>query len=419
MSEIQKPKEKNRMCRACGYLLTNTFINLGAMPLANSLLEEEQLYLPEVTYPLHAFICDNCFLAQVEQFNPPADIFSDYVYFSSFSDTCLNHASRYVEDIVQQIGLDEKSFVVELASNDGYLLQHFLRKRIPVLGIEPATNVAKTALERGVPTWNDFFCRTLAAKVSKQYGHADLIVANNVLAHVPELNDFISGLKALMKPDGIATIEFPHLLYLLQNTQFDTIYHEHFSYFSFAAAERVFSRHGLVIFDVEELPTHGGSLRIYVCHENDNTRHEEERVLRMREKEREAELECIKTYTGFAKKSECVKRDLLAFLVKAKTEGKRVACYGAAAKGSTLLNYCGIGRDLIEFVVDRSPHKQGKFMAGSHIPIRHPDVVAEFKPDYLLILAWNLREEIAEQMDYIRKWGGEFVLPIPNVEVTA
>jgi len=408
---------KEKICRCCGEVLYISFLDLGAMPLANSLLTAEQLDAPEVCYPLHAFVCGRCFLVQLAQYNAPEDMFSDYVYFSSFSDTWLAHARDYIAEMVPHLGLGSESLVVEIASNDGYLLQYFVEKDIPVLGIEPAGNVAQVAIKKGIPTKVAFFGEAFARELEEGGKQADLIVANNVLAHVPDLNDFVAGMKRLLKSDGVASVEFPHLLNLIAETQFDTIYHEHFSYFSFGAAERVFARHGLKVFDVKDLPTHGGSLRLYVAHADDETRVETTRVAKLRQRERTAGLAEIDSYAEFANKVELLKLDLLSFFVHAKRNRKRIVAYGAAAKGNTLLNYCGIGNDFIDFVVDRSPHKQGLFLPGTHIPVYDPDKVSEAKPDYVLILPWNIKDEIIQTTGYIREWGGRFVVPIPSVEV--
>jgi len=354
---------------------------------------------------------------QLEEFESPESIFSDYAYFSSYSDTWLRHARTYVDKMITLFGIDTQSYVIEIASNDGYLLQYFVEKGIPVLGIEPATNVAKVAKQKGIPTEVIFFGTQTAKRLAKEDKYADLLLGNNVLAHVPDLNDFVAGLKILLKPQGIITMEFPHLMRLMEEAQFDTIYHEHFSYFSFLAAETVFAAHGLTIFDVEELSTHGGSLRIYVRHKEDNTKPISERVPELRQREIDAGYTDINYYLTFNEKVKTIKRDILNFLIKAKDEDKTIVGYGAPAKGNTLLNYCGIRTDFIDYTVDRNPYKQGRYLPGSHIPIEAPDKIRETKPDYVFILPWNIKGEIMEQMAFINEWGGKFVVPIPRVMV--
>jgi SAM-dependent methyltransferase len=371
----------------------------------------------EPYYPLKVFLCTQCWLVQLPAAAPPEEIFSDYAYFSSFSETWLKHAEKYVEQMVGRFGFDEKNRVVEIASNDGYLLQYFVQRGIPVLGIEPAANVAEVAVDKGIPTWVKFFGVETAKNLIAEGNAADLLVGNNVLAHVPDLNDFIAGMKIALKPDGIITMEFPHLMRLMAENQFDTIYHEHFSYFSFLSVEQAFARHDLTLFDVEELPTHGGSLRIYGCHTENGTHAVTENVTELRKCELNAGFDRLETYQDFAGKVEETKRSLLAFLIQAKREGKTVVGYGAAAKGNTLLNYCGVRSDFIDYTVDVNPHKQGNFLPGTRIPIYAPDRIRETKPDYVLILPWNLRDEVTAQMAYIREWGGRFVIPIPQVEV--
>ena len=372
----------------------------------------------EPFYPLHAYVCEKCFLVQLEEFEPPERIFTDdYAYFSSYSDSWLAHAKAYTEAMVARFGLGPSSFVVEIASNDGYLLQYFVAQGVPVLGIEPAANVAAAAEKKGVPTLVKFFGTKTAAELSTAGRKADLIAGNNVLAHVPDLNDFVRGMSLLLKPDGVVTMEFPHLLRLMQENQFDTIYHEHFSYFSFVVAERVFAAHGLTLFDVEEIPTHGGSLRIYARHAANAALPVSPKVAELRGREQAAGLERAETYRSFAEQVKATKRGLLKFLIAAKESGKRVVGYGAPAKGNTLLNYCGVRSDLVEYTVDRSPHKQGRFLPGVHIPIYAPERIMETRPDYVLILPWNLKDEIVAQMAGIRAWGGRFVVPIPEVKV--
>jgi SAM-dependent methyltransferase len=404
-------------CRFCGTTLRTTFVDLGMSPLANGYLTAAQLHEMEPFYPLHVYVCERCLLVQLEEFASPAQIFGDYAYFASYSDTWLRHAERYCKRMMARFGLDAQSQVVEIASNDGYLLQYFVAGGIPVLGIEPAANVARVATEHGIPTRVEFFGEDLARRMAVEGMQADLVVANNVLAHVPELNDFVRGLKLLLKPQGAISLEFPHLLRLMADNQFDTIYHEHFSYFSFTTVEKIFAAHGLRLFDVEELPTHGGSLRIYASHAEDASKAVSSRVMDLRATEEAAGLLCLASYQSYAERVEETKRKLLAFLIAAKCDGKSIVGYGAPAKGNTLLNYCGIRVDFIDYTVDRSPHKQGHFLPGTHIPIYHPDQIKETQPDYLLILPWNLADEITAQMEYIRDWGGQFVVPIPAVGV--
>jgi 2-polyprenyl-3-methyl-5-hydroxy-6-metoxy-1,4-benzoquinol methylase len=406
------------VCRFCASPLKTTFSDLGMSPLSNSYLKPEQLGKRESFYPLHAWVCEKCLLVQLEQFEPPERIFNDeYAYFSSFSDSWLAHAKAYVEAMVQRFGLGTKHLAVEIASNDGYLLQYFVQRGVQVLGIEPAANCAQAAEKKGVPSLVKFFGTRTADELVAQGRKADLLLGNNVLAHVPDLNDFVQGMKRLLTPSGVITMEFPHLLNLIEQNQFDTIYHEHFSYFSFVTVERVFAKHGIVLFDVEELATHGGSLRIYGRHDSDASKPVGPRVAALKERERRAGLERIETYEAFDEKVKRTKRRLLEFLVKAKEEGKQIAGYGAPAKGNTLLNYCGVRTDFIDFTVDRSPHKQGCFLPGTHIPILHPDKLKEARPDYVLILPWNIKDEIAAQVGYIREWGGRFVVPIPEVTI--
>jgi len=376
-----------------------------------------QLNHMEPFYPLLTYVCTNCHLVQLEEFVAPDDIFSEYAYFSSFSDSWVAHAKRYVDLVSERFNLDEASRVVEIASNDGYLLQHFVDKRIPCLGVEPAANVAQAALAKGVKSVVKFFGKQTARDIAEEFGHADLLLGNNVLAHVPQLNDFVGGLKILLAPDGVITMEFPHLLQLMRENQFDTIYHEHFSYFSFITVERVFAAHGITLFDVEDLPTHGGSLRIYGRHAEDTTKPVGERVTELRSRELDAGFDRLETYNGFSEQVKETKRKLLEFLIQAKRDGKSVAGYGAPGKGNTLLNYCGIRQDFLDYTVDRNPYKQGKFTPGTHIPIYGPEKISETKPDYLLLLPWNLQKEIMEQLGYIREWGGKFVVPIPETKI--
>jgi 2-polyprenyl-3-methyl-5-hydroxy-6-metoxy-1,4-benzoquinol methylase len=404
-------------CRACGEPLLETFVDLGMMPLSNAYIAPKYANCAEQTYPLHAYVCTRCFLVQIPAVETPQKIFSDYLYFSSYSETWLKHAARYAEDMVTRLGLSSDSLVIEVASNDGYLLQFFQRRGIPVLGIEPAANVARVAREKGIQTEIAFFGSETAERLKVAGKAADLIAANNVLAHVPDLNDFLLGFKILLKPEGVVTFEFPHLLALMRGNQFDTIYHEHFSYFSYLAAEAALARQGLKVFHVEEHPTHGGSLRIFARHAENDALVPTEAVARLRSLEEAAGLVELDTYRSFAAQAVRVKIELLDFLVGCYRANKRVVAYGAAAKGNTLLNYCGIGRELIPCCVDRSPHKQGHLLPGSHIPIRAPDAISELRPDYLFILPWNLKEEIVDQTSVIREWGGKYVVAIPQLEI--
>lgn len=407
----------NRNCRFCKASLSHTFCDLGLSPLSNSYLKEEDLSKKEPFYPLHAYVCDQCFLVQLEEFETPDQIFSDYAYFSSYSESWLKHAEKYANDMTRRFGYNSNSQVIEIASNDGYLLQYFVKKGIPVLGIEPAANVAAVAEKVGVPSLVKFFGVNTATELAKQGKKADLLLGNNVLAHVPDLNDFVAGMKIVLNPQGVITMEFPHLLRLMEENQFDTIYHEHFSYLSFLTVEKVFAKHGLTLFDVEELPTHGGSLRIYAKHTNDSSKSISYNVSELKERELKYGLNKLETYMMFDKKVQRTKESLLKFLTEAKMQGKTVIGYGAPAKGNTLLNFCGVKNDLIAYTVDRSPHKQGKYLPGTHIPIKSPETISSTKPDYLLILPWNLKDEIMQQMSGIRSWGGQFVVPIPKPEV--
>ena len=406
-----------RCCRFCGASLEHTFIDLGMSPLANSYVATEQLNRMEPFYPLHVYVCKECLLVQLEEFTSPQSIFGDYAYFSSYSDSWLQHAEKYVGLVYERFALGPRSHVIEIASNDGYLLQYFVKRGVPVLGIEPAVNVAKVAKKKGVPTLVKFFgvqtARTLAVRGKK----ADLLIGNNVLAHVPNINDFVGGLKIALKSQGVVTMEFPHVMRLMQENQFDTIYHEHFSYLSLLAVERIFDKHGLALFDVEELSTHGGSLRIYAKHSDDTSKSVGKRLVELREREASAGFDRLEHYLHFAKRVEETKRKLLAFLVAAKNDGKVIVGYGAPAKGNTLLNYCGIRSDFLDYTVDRSPYKQGYYLPGVRIPILSPDVIKQTKPDYVLILPWNIKDEVMQQMAFIREWGGRFVVPIPEVKV--
>ena len=404
-------------CLFCGAPLCHTLVDLGMSPLCESYLTADQLDQMEPFYPLHVWVCDGCFLVQVQEFVRPEAIFSDYAYFSSYSDSWLRHAKTYTELMVKRFGVNARSQVIEVGSNDGYLLQYFVAQGVPVLGIEPAANVARVAVERGVPTLTTMFGTEVARELAAAGTRADLLCGANVLAQVSNLNDFVRALKILLKPRGVITIEFPHLMRLMEENQFDTIYHEHFSYFSFITAEQIFAAHALTLFDVEALPTHGGSLRIYARHVEDDDKPVGPRVAELRAREEIAGFRRLDRYASFGDQVKETKRKLLDFLIGAKRQGKSVAGYGAPGKGNTLLNYCGIRTDFLDYTVDRSPHKQGKFLPGTHVPIFHPGRIRETKPDYVLILPWNLRDEIMEQMAHIREWGGQFVVPIPQVKV--
>jgi hypothetical protein len=405
-------------CRFCQTPLRHLFVSLGSSPLSNAFLRAEDLHKMEPYYPLDVYVCSNCLLVQLDEFEKPADIFNgDYAYFSSYSESWLSHCRQYVDMAVKRFGLNEGSSVVEIASNDGYLLQYFKKYDIPVLGIEPAANTAAVALANGIPTEIAFFDRKYAEKMGLEGRQADLIIGNNVLAHNPNINDFVGGLKLALKAGGAITMEFPHLVRLVEEVQFDTIYHEHFSYFSLLTVERIFRSHGLVIFDVEELPTHGGSLRIYAGHREDPGRSVSARVDDLRTREAAAGYGNIDHYLSFHRKVQSLKRDLLECLIALKREGKKIVGYGAPAKGNTLLNYCGIRTDFLDYTADRSPHKQNGYLPGSRIPVKHPDRIREDRPDYVLILPWNIQEEIVEQMGYIREWGGRFIIPVPHVRI--
>lgn len=406
------------VCRFCGSTRLRTFADLGMSPLCETYPAAKDFQKGEVYYPLHVYTCEKCFLVQLEEYEKAENIFSDYLYFSSYSDSWLQHSERYCSSMKQRFGLSTNSFVVEVASNDGYLLQYFVRLQVPVLGIEPAANVAKVAEEKGVPTLVRFFGTEVAKQVVAERGGADLVLGNNVLAQVPDLNDFVEGLKILVKPNGgVLTLEFPHLLKLIEWNEFDTIYHEHFSYFSLLTTQRILEFHAMRLFDVEELPTHGGSLRIFACRAEDTTHKLSPNVARVIDAETRAGLASPAGYESFAQRVKETKLGFVEFLLAAARQGKRVAGYGAPGKSATLLHYCGIGQDLIEFTVDRSPHKQGRFLPGSHIPIYHPDRIHEAKPDYVVILPWNLKDEIMQQLSFIREWGGKFVVPIPKVTI--
>ncbi len=397
-------------CRFCATPLQHSFIDLGMSPLSNAYLKAEQLNCMEPFYPLHAWVCERCKLVQLEEFESPASIFSDYAYFSSYSPSWLAHAKAYTEMMIERFAYNDTHQVIEIASNDGYLLQYFKQQGIPVLGIEPAANVAAVAREQGIETLVKFFGVETARALPRK---GDLILGNNVLAHVPDLNDFVGGLKLALAENGLITMEFPHLLRLIEERQFDTIYHEHFSYFSLYTVKQIFAQHDLRIFDVEQLSTHGGSLRIFACHQAAQQYADSHSLTALQEQEHTAGLESLQAYTGFSAVVEETKRSLLSFLITAKEQGSTVVGYGAPAKGNTLLNYCGIRTDFINYTVDRSPHKQGHFLPGTHIPVYAPEKIQQTRPDYILILPWNLQKEIAAQLEYTREWGCQLVIPIP------
>ncbi len=402
-------------CRFCGKELKHTFAALGMSPISNANVSLERAERMEPFFPLHARVCDACWLVQLPEIEKPEQLFTeDYAYFSSYSDSWLAHCKKYVDEVSARFQLSQKSFVVEIASNDGYLLQYFLQKKIPVLGIEPSANVAAAACKKGIDTLVEFFGARSAKVVATDRGQADLIIGNNVLAHVPDINDFVRGLKILLKSEGIITMEFPHLLQMIRHNQFDTIYHEHYSYLSLLSVQKIFAAEGLDVFDVEELATHGGSLRIFACHQENRKNERSDRVSRLLAMELQAGLNTLDTYSRFNEQVRRTKYALLDLLIDIKTQGKSVAAYGAPAKGNTLLNYCGIRQDFVDYTVDRSPHKQRKLLPGTHIPIYGPEKIAETKPDYVLILPWNIKEEIMEQMAYVRQWGGKFIIPIPT-----
>jgi SAM-dependent methyltransferase len=406
-----------KACRFCGTGLQRTFVDLGLSPLCETYPSAADLNRGETYYPLHVYVCEKCWLVQLEEYESPEQIFSDYAYFSSFSDSWLKHCDNYCEAMKARFGLGKQSFVVEVASNDGYLLQYFVKREVPVLGIEPAANVATVAVAKGVPTLVRFFGTKLAKELAGEGRCADLVLGNNVLAQVPDLNDFVEGLKIMLKPEGVLTLEFPHLLQLIQLNEFDTIYHEHFSYFSLLSTIEIVAAHGLRVFDVEELKSHGGSLRVYACRAESKTHPVEANVSKVRAAETRAKLDKIDGYESFARQVKETKLALVDFLLTAAKQGKKVAGYGAPGKSATLLHYCGIGKDLIEYTVDRSPYKQGRFLPGSRIPIYHPDRIRQTRPDYVVILPWNLKDEIMQQLQFIREWGGRFVIPIPKVAV--
>jgi SAM-dependent methyltransferase len=404
-------------CRFCDAPLKHRFVDLGSTPLANAYLTEEQLNKPEPSYPLRAFVCSECWLVQADAFVPPEDIFSHYAYFSSYSDGWVEHARQFTIMARKRFGLDATSQVIEVASNDGYLLKHFVEAGVPVLGIEPAENVAEVARQIGVPTEARFFGKETAADLVSRGLAADIVIGNNVLAHVPDINDFVGGLSAVLKPDGVVSVEFPHLLRLMENIQFDTVYHEHFYYLSLLAVEKVFAAHGLKIFDVEELPTHGGSLRVLACRATSMVHAIGRGLAKVRADEAAAGFDKVETYEAFQSRVAPIKDGLLAFLAEAKRSGKKVAAYGAAAKGNTLLNFCGVGTDLIEYVVDRNPHKQGHFLPGSRLPIYAPEKMDETQPDYVLILPWNIKNEVVAANSRVGAWGGRFAVAVPELTV--
>ena len=404
-------------CRFCDAPLRHTFVDLGLSPLCESYVPVQELKNPEVLYPLHSFVCDTCFLVQLPEHVAPQAIFEEYAYFSSCSDSWLTHAKTYVETISDRLGLGTECLVVELASNDGYLLQYFLEKNIPVLGIEPAKNVARSAQAKGINTVTEFFGSNLARILAERGYQADLLLGNNVLAHVPDINDFVAGMKLLLKPEGVITMEFPHLIRLIEENQFDTIYHEHFSYLSFTTVEAIFRAHGLRLFDVEALPTHGGSLRIFASHAENVSHAASGAVGKLQADEANWGITRLDRYLKFTEQVEATKRGILRFLIDARNEKKSVVGYGAPGKGNTLLNYCGIRTDFLAYTVDRSAYKQGKFTPGTRIPIHPPERIRETKPDFLFILPWNLKDEIMQQHAYIREWGGKFVVPIPEISI--
>jgi SAM-dependent methyltransferase len=404
-------------CRFCAAPLEATFADLGMSPLANSYVPPQRANAMEPFYPLHAYVCSQCFLVQLGEFESPEHIFSDYLYFSSYSSSWLEHSKRYVDAMTERFALDASSQVVEIASNDGYLLQYFVQRGIPVLGIEPAANVAEVAeRERGVKTLVEFFGVQTATAVAAE-AQADLLLGNNVLAHVPDINDFVGGMKVLLKPGGVITMEFPHLKRLIDANQWDTIYHEHFSYLSFTTVSRIFAAHGLRLFDVEELPTHGGSLRIFGCHDDDAAKSQSERAVELLAREDAAGFNTLDTYLAYGERVVADKLEILTTLIELKRAGNRIVGYGAPAKGNTLLNYCGIGPELVEYTTDLNPHKQGHLLPGTHIPIQSPDAIAETRPDLVFILPWNLKDEIMEQLSSIREWGGRFVVRTPELQV--
>lgn len=404
-------------CRFCGNPLETLFADLGATPLSNSFITQEELHRAEAHFPLHAFVCGQCLLVQVEEFEAPEKIFDEYIYFSSYSDSWLAHCRAYAAKMIPALGLSQKALVVEVASNDGYLLQYFKEAGVGVLGIEPAHTVAEAAEAKGIPTRSIFFNEQTARQLQAEGVEADLMVAKNVLAHVPDIGSFVAGFRHVLKAEGVLTVEFPHLLNLIEQLQFDTIYHEHFSYLSLSVVRRIFAAHGLRVYDVEEVATHGGSLRIFVCHESDATHPEAPAIAQLCEKERKSGLEDLRSYETFQRRVVEAKNGLLTFLIECSRNGKSVAGYGAPAKGNTLLNFCGVGPEYLPYTVERSPHKQGRFLPGSRIPIYGLEKISETRPDYVLILPWNLEQEIRETMAHIQEWGGKFVTAIPEIRI--
>lgn len=405
-------------CRFCATPLTHQFVDLVNSPPSNDYLSADELNAPEVYLPLKLFVCEQCLLVQIDEYKKADEIFSkEYAYFSSYSTSWLAHCKRYTDEMISRFGFNSQSLVTEIASNDGYLLQYFKERDVPVLGIEPTESTATVARQKGIETVTEFFGVNFATKMATERGKADLLVGNNVLAHVPDINDFVGGMKIALKPQGVITMEFPHLLQLVWNNQFDTIYHEHFSYLSFTTVKRIFEANELEMFDVQEIPTHGGSLRIFARHTEDHSKNILPTVEALLEKEKEADITTLSFYDGFQTKVDQVKIDFLKFLVEKKSEKKKVVAYGAAAKGNTLLNYCGIRHDLITFVADASPHKQGKFLPGSHIPIVNETRIRETKPDYIVIFPWNIQEEIVNQLRYVKEWGAQFVVAIPTLQI--
>jgi SAM-dependent methyltransferase len=405
-------------CRFCNNELKDVFIDLGHAPLSNSFLNKEQLNLPEIYFPLKVFVCSKCYLVQTGEEKKSEEIFNaDYIYYSSFSQSWLKHSEDYVKMMIERFKFNSKSLIIEIASNDGYLLQYFQKEKIPVLGIEPSKGTAEAAVKKGIQTRVEYFGKELADKLSKENVKADLLIGNNVLAHVPDINDFVSGFRTILKEDGIVTVEFPHLLNLVNKKQFDTIYHEHFFYYSFLTVCKVFEKHGLEIFDVEEIPTHGGSLRVFAKHPDNKKLSISPNIQTMLEIETKLKVNSLEFYMAFQEEAENIKLNLLEFLLDQKKLNKKVAGYGAAAKGNTLLNYCGIKNDLINYVVDASPHKQGKYLPGSHIPVYSEVILKEDKPDYIIIFPWNIKQEIINQLRYTKNWGAKFIVPLPVLEI--
>lgn len=415
--EITMKYTENASCRFCRKPLSQLVVDLGMSPLCQTHIKPEQLNSMERFYPLRTLLCHNCFLMQLEDFVSPDEIFSEYAYFSSYSDSWVEHARVYSTVVTDRFQLSSASKVIEIASNDGYLLQHFATAGIPVLGIEPAANVAQAAIDKGIETEIHFLGERSAKEIVRKHGRADLVVGNNVLAHVPDINDFVCGIRTLLKDDGVVTMEFPHVVKLITLNQFDTIYHEHFSYLSWYTVRQIFAAHGMTLFDVDELDTHGGSLRIYARHESDGSKPVSDRARALETAEETWGVNKPETYSIFTERVRKTKRELLSFLIEQKTNGKQVVGYGAPGKGNTLLNYCGIRTDMLDYTVDRNPYKQGTYTPGTHIPILPPDRIRETRPDYILVLPWNLRKEITAQLAYIREWGGQLVFPIPELTV--